>query len=102
MLIKKYFLPPALKKSIKSFKERQLEKTNRKVFNNEGIVPLFIQIGVRSVRALPGFVENLAVDVLLGTLVIERCICRKIPAEREIITWPSRLISIITRKTAIN
>lgn len=68
--VKKDFLPPARKKSIKSTKSPQLQAVNWKVVNINGNVPFhshrcFMRTG------LVWVVENLAVDVWLETSLID-------------------------------
>lgn len=50
----------------------------------EGIVPLFIRPGDLHVCTWIGTVENFAVDLVLGTLFMDRCIRGMFPAERKI------------------
>lgn len=68
--VNKDFAAPAWKESINPINELQLRTVDCKVMNVEGIVPMFIRIG--DLRVLARFVifENLALDVLIGTSIV--------------------------------
>lgn len=51
-----------------------LRTTKNPAVQTDNIIPMFVRIGDLPVRAWFGVIENLAVDVLLGTSFIECCI----------------------------
>lgn len=60
---------------------------NPSVVSIEGIVSPFVPRGDLHLRAWFGLVANLAVDVLLGTSFINRCIKGIFPSERKIVAF---------------
>lgn len=70
--------------------------------NIEITVQLFIRMGYLHIRTWYGIVENLAVDILLRTLFINRCIRRIFPTERQIVPCHSKPVVIISTNTVIN
>lgn len=100
-LINKDFLPLAWEDFIKSTRLPQMQTANCNVFNIESIWPLFTCIGDLCVRAWFRIVDNLAVDILLGTSFIDRCIQRTFRTECEIGPSHSESLRIILTKTSI-
>lgn len=83
-------------------KSLQLQTASRKVVNIEVTMPLFIGMGDPRVRAWFGLFENLAIDVLLRALFIDRCIRKVFYTESKIVLWHSRAVAIISTNSAIN
>lgn len=100
-LIYNDFLPPVWKQSIKSIKSTQLRTTNHEIVNLEGIVALFICICNLRRGAWFGTVENLTVDVLLGTPFIDQCLRRIFHTNCKIGPCPLKPVAIISTKTTI-
>lgn len=63
---------------------------------------LFIQIEELLVPAWFGIVENLAVDVLLGTSLVDWCIRSIFPTEQKVVSWSLRPAAINLTKAPIN
>lgn len=70
--------------------------------NKEVIVLLSNGIGDPQVRDWFGIAENLAVNILLRTLLIDQCIRGVFPTKRKIFSWHSWLVANITTKKATN
>lgn len=73
--VNKHFLSRSWKESIKRIKVPLLRTANHNIVNVGDIVLLFAYIGDLRVCTWFGIVENLAVDFLLETSFINRCIC---------------------------
>lgn len=50
----------------------------------EGIIPLLVKMESLAVQMRFGVVENVAVDISLGTIYIDRCITGTFPMDREL------------------
>lgn len=72
--VNKNFLQSAWRKSLKTIRSPPLRPANCEVGFVEVIVPLFVRMANLTVLAWFGVVQNLAVDVVLGTSFIDRCI----------------------------
>lgn len=84
-LVNKDFLPPAWRESMESIKSATRRTVQRYVVSIEGTIPLFVHMGTLSVRASFGVVNNLALDVLLGTSFIARRPRRVFPSKQNIV-----------------
>lgn len=93
-LINKGFLPQAWKGSIESTKTPPQRTTKLKVVNIDSTVHFFILMSYLCVRAWFRIVESPAVDVLLGALIIARCIRCILPTECKSFPWRSKPMAI--------
>lgn len=101
-LVNKSFIPRNWHRYVEPIEQPQLRTATREHVNVEGVIPMFVRIGDLRVRAWFGVVENLAVDILVGTSFIDRCIRGIFPTERKIVPWHSRPVSILTSSSNIS
>lgn len=94
-LVNNAFLPREWQRKVVSTPSPSLRTATRETVKVEGIVRTFVQIGDLRVRAWSGVVENLAVDILLGTSFIDRFIISILAGERKVVPYHSCSVSII-------
>lgn len=80
----------------------RLRTANGKVVSVEGIMHLYVRMGDLRVRSWFGVVENLVIDVLLGTSFMYRCIRRIFPSEQKIVSLHSRPLANISTQRIVN
>lgn len=98
----KEFLLQTWKEYIKSIISTQWQTANCEVVIIEVIMTLFIRICNLHVRVWFGIFENLAVDELFGTWLIDRGICGIFPTERKIVPSHWTPLANNLTKMAIN
>lgn len=74
-LVEKYLIPQLWLEFIKPIESPSSRSMNREIINVRGIVSLFVGKGDLCLPTYYGIVENLAIDELLETSVIDSCIC---------------------------
>lgn len=94
--------PSSWKKYVISIRAKQFWTANCKVVNSQSIVPLFIRIRYLPIHPSFGNVQHLTADIVLGTLLIDKCILRMFPTERRIVPWYFRPVPIVIVETATN
>lgn len=87
---------------MKTIKSQPLRTANCEVVSMEGIGPLFVRIGDLHMHALFGVVENLAVDMILGTSFIDCSVRGLFSSERKIVLSNSRPVAIILTEKKVN
>lgn len=101
-VVNKDFLPWAWRKSTETIESQLFRTLNRKVESVEGIVPFLVCMCY--LRVCTGFekVENLAVDVVLGTSFTDCCIWRIFPSERKVVLWHTKPLAVISTQKKVN
>lgn len=87
---------------MKTIKSPPVRATNLEVLSVEGIVPAFLRMGDLRVCPLFRVLDNLAIEVLLRSLFIDRCIRGVFPSDRKIVPWHSPPIAILLAQTQFN
>lgn len=101
-LVNKNFLPLVWRKSVKTIRSPPLHTLNCEVVSVDGIVPLFVHLGDLRVCTWFGVVDNLAVNLLLGTSFIDPCIGEIFPTERKVVPRHSRPVAITSTQKKVN
>lgn len=101
-LIQNEFFLQAWKKFLESMKSSQMQTANREVGNIEGLIPLFNGMDDQCVRARIRIIKNLAVNVLLGSLIIVQCLCGIFRTECKIVPSLSKPMETISTKAGTN
>lgn len=81
----------------------KLRRANEHPGRSEGVILLHLQIGNPRVDVWLGVLEDLAVDLLLGTSFMDRYVRDSFSLERKRVPWRSRPFYILTQSAkAIN
>lgn len=100
--INKGFLTPAWKEPLKAIRLPPLRTETCKFLSIDWIVLLFVHTGDLLMRARLGVVENLAVDLLLRTLLIDFCICERFLPNWKMVLGHSAPVPIISTQKTVN
>lgn len=93
-VVNKDYISWRWKESTKQVRLPSSPIANREVANLEDMLPFSVRIGDLHVRAWSGIFEKHAVDLLFGTLFIDRIICRIFPTALRVLPghWRSLVI----------
>lgn len=94
-LVNKVFLPPQCPQYVKSAENLRLCTATQGRVNVEGLISMHVRTGGFRKPVCFGVAENLAVDVLLGTSLNDRCTYGIFPTVRKVVPICSRPVAVI-------